>query len=176
MASFERSPQTPDKIPKEFIDYYGPLALYRSLKLKLPQPPPFDRANVDAVMSRQKFTHYDALIQTLGRFKNEIERLYAIFYHAAYNMTFDEEMAKDGISSRGMPIDIFNSGKAVCSGYCRLFQDLLNRTKISNITIEEFNCNAKKDDWYWNHPATPEVYNASLLITINNEKYICDPT
>jgi hypothetical protein len=179
VAAFEQNPQnpqTPDKIPKDFLNYFGPLALYKCLNLKLPQPPQFDRLNVEAFMSKQKFPTFESLIKAVGTFPKEIERLYAIFHYAAFHIRYDDELLRMTVRPKVTAEDVFRTGKAICSGYTLFFQAIAERTNIQKIKIHKFSCYGKTGDWYWLHPSDPKSNHASLLIVIDNEKFLCDPT
>lgn len=176
---FEENEKELTDVPKEMIEKYGFSCLANSLMFKKPKIPKHDKDTISEYMKTHTFLTIDSLCNYIISIKNDIDKLFAIFAWAALNIQYDvEAYLSDNIKSTTLE-EVFETKRAVCSGYALFFNEMVKRTKINTdkIIVKEYSNYAK--GYSYNCLSPPKNVNsnhASVYIEIDGNKFICEPT
>lgn len=110
--------------------------------------------SVNAQTGSDRFKTVDEYVQSLGsldtlnagtishlltkKFPESTDKVRAIFYWIANNISIDVKMAKKGSNEKMLSEDILKTRKANANGYATLFQDMCSVAKIRCLTVDGY--------------------------------------
>lgn len=85
VSIFEESKIDLTQVPQRFIDQYGYASLSNALMFKVPPIPKYD-LEISTFIKNHAFKTLDSLILYIQSIDNDIDKLFAIFCYAAFNI------------------------------------------------------------------------------------------
>lgn len=179
VSKFEAKEQDLKDVPKKLIDEFGYSCLANSLMFKEPQIPKYDEEGISEYMKTHKFKTIKSLVDYVNSFKNDIDKLFAIFSWEALNIEYDVKLFFSGQHKQTSLNEVFKTKKAVCAGYALFFREMANKANIdrNRFRIEEYSNLAKAfgfDDL--NPPKEVKSDHASIYLEIDGVPFIAEPT
>lgn len=179
VSLFEENEMELTDAPQELIDQFGYSCLANALMFKEPEIPKYEKETIYEYIKTHKFTTVSSLCNYIVSLKNDIDKLYGIFCWAALNIQYDTDaFFSDNIKSTTLE-EVFNTKKAVCSGYSVFFIEMAKLTKINTKKIkicEYSNCSKAYGFDPLNPPKYPKSDHSSIYIEIDGVQFICEPT
>ena len=179
VSIFEQNELILEQIPQNIIDRYGYACLSNCLMFKEPEIPKYNIKIVEC-FQKHNFKTLDSLISFIKKLKNDINKLFAIFVYAALNIEYDVDLYFSS-KPRTMPTleEVFNTKKAVCSGYSLFFIEMAKRVNIDSkrIHIQDYKNLAKGYSYNPLHkPSKIASNHSSVFISIDGVPFISEPT
>ena len=114
----------------------------------------FTGFNTSAQTNGRDFTKIDAYVKSVGpltgmsmgtvnnvvskKFEDKIDRVRAIYYWIANNISFDAKSQRNYNTAKNTPADVLESRKAIGIGFASLFQDMCSSADIRCLTVDGF--------------------------------------
>lgn len=178
VSIFEENEIDLTQVPQQFIDQYGYSSLSNALMFKVPPIPKYD-FGISTYIKNHTFKTLDSLILYVQSIDNDIDKLFAIFCYAAFNISYDTEAYFTDKRSSSTLEEVFETKKAVCQGYSVFFKEMSKKVNIDSnrITIKSYSNYAKGYSYNpLNPPKDPKSNHAAVFISIDNVPFICEPT
>ena len=179
VSLFEENEMELTDAPKELISQFGYSCLANSLMFKEPEIPRYDKNYIVDFIKKHNFPTVESLCNYILSLKNDIDKLFAIFCWAALNIKYDvDAFFSDNIRSTTLE-EVFNTKRAVCSGYALFYKEMAKRAKINTkkIKIHEYSNLSKAYGFDpLNPPKNVESDHASIYLEIDGVPFISEPT
>lgn len=175
---FEESDHDLADCPQQLIDSYGYACLSNALMNKDPVYPKYNK-DISEIFKKKKFNTLESLISFIRTYKEDMDKLFAIFCWAALNIEYDVHQLLSGEHKSTSLEDVFVTKKAVCAGYALFYTEMAKKVSInqSRIVIKEYSNFSKAFGFDpLNPPKTIKSDHASVHITIDGVPYISEPT
>ncbi|KAK8860569.1 hypothetical protein M9Y10_012234 [Tritrichomonas musculus] len=179
VLKFEAKETELTDVPKKIIDEFGFACLANSLMFKEPEIPKHNEEEISEYFKTHTFNTLDSLINYIKSLDDDIDKLFAIFSYAALNIQYDTEAYfSDNIKGTTLE-EVFQTKKAVCSGYSIFFEGLAQKVNLNTgrIIVKEYSNYAKGYGYDpLNPPKEAKSNHASVYVTIDGVPFICEPT
>jgi hypothetical protein len=175
-------PVRAENLPSEDVEYFGLNVLFRALPLTVAEPPAFQAQAVSERMrKRGEILSIDELVQAIGEFPNDLDRLLALFWFVCFQFKYDTVALRE--EQAIPPTDvILQRRKTVAAGFCQFMLEIAAMTiSDSKIRLEQFRCYAKtlgysllQESGTMSH--APRANHVAIYVEIEGNRFLCDPT
>jgi hypothetical protein len=105
-----------------------------------------------------------------------MDKLFCLFYWVCHCIDYDLEAHFGSASAATSASDIVENKKATSEGYCLTIREGCERCGVA-FGIETMKCYSKGYDWKpRGHPKAAKTNHTSLVVIIEGQKWLCDPT
>ncbi|CAF1046690.1 unnamed protein product [Brachionus calyciflorus] len=87
---------------------------------------------------RKEFKSLEQVANYLNKFPNKLDQIWVIYVWISENISYDADGFKNGDYGRNDAEGVLESGKAVCSGYSTIFEELCKLIGIECITVNGY--------------------------------------
>ena len=178
VSIFEQKEIELTKVPKYLVEQYGYACLANSLMFKEPEIPKYN-LKICEFLKNTTFKTLKSLVLYIKSLQNDIDKLFAIFSWAALNIKYDTESFFSNNHKSTSLEEVFETKKAICSGYSLFYQEMAKLVGIDTkrIIIKDYSNFSKG---YGYEPliqlANVKSDHSSIYIEIDGVPFISEPT
>lgn len=165
--------------PQQLIEEFGYPCLSNSLLFKEPEIPKYNEEEISQYVKTNDFDSLDSLVSYIDSLDNDIDKLFAIFSYEATHIQLDTKACFSGKANNKTLEQVFESNRAVSSGYATFFIEMAERINIdkNKIEIKEYSNFSREYNFNpLNPPKEAKQNHSSIYISIDGVPFISEPT